>query len=187
MTMTLAADLVVAILLVFTIYYVATLSKKLSALRADKAALQSLVQSLMQASASAEAGVKGLKATAEEMNRELTRKLQEGQALREDLTYMIDRGGTVADRMEVSLRPRREAARPEAPPPPARPRVVETARPRVVETARPADTGRREPKLGAGNFIQEMAARLAPSALDTAPETPSRAERDLLRALSGRR
>jgi hypothetical protein len=171
MSIPVTADLLVAVLLLFTIYYAAKLNRRLGTLRADKAALQSLVQSLMQASASAEAGVKGLKATAEEMSRELQRKLQEGQSLREDLAYMIDRGGTVADRMEVSLRPRREAA--EAP-----------ARPRPTEVPRPAEMPRREPKPGAGNFIQEMAARLAPSA---APETPSRAERDLLRALSGRR
>jgi Domain of unknown function (DUF6468) len=172
MSITLAADFGVAILLVFTIYYAAKLNRKLSTLRADKAALQALVQSLMQASASAEAGVKGLKATAEEMSRELQRKLQEGQSLREDLAYMIDRGGAVADRMEGSLRPRRETAEP-AP-----------MRPRPTEVPRPREAARREPKLGAGNFIQEMAARLAPSA---EPETPSRAERDLLRALSGRR
>ncbi len=171
MSITLAADLIVAIILSFTIYYAAKLNRKLGALRADKAALKSLVQSLMQASASAEVGVKGLKATAEEMSRDLQRKLQEGQALREDLAYMIDRGGTLADRMEISLRPRREAAEPE----PARSRPA---------AARPAEAPRREPKFGAGNFIQEMAARLAPSA---APDTPSRAERDLLRALSGRR
>lgn len=176
MTVTLAADLVVAFLLVFTIYYAAKLSHKLNVLRADKAALQTLVQSLVQASASAEAGVKGLKATADETSRELQRKLQEAQALREDLAYMIDRGGTVADRMEVSLR-RREPAKPE--PAPARPRPPEQ---------RPApEAPRREPKLGGGNFIQQMAARLAPAASDAAPETPSRAERDLLRALAGRR
>ncbi|MGO8914348.1 MAG: DUF6468 domain-containing protein [Stellaceae bacterium] len=174
MTITVAADLIVAFLLTFTIYYAAKLSRKLSALRSDKAALQSLVQSLAQASASAEAGVKGLKATADEMGRELQRKLQAAQSLREDLAYMIDRGGTLADRMEVSLRSRREP-----PPEPARPRAAEAPRP-------PAEAPKREPRLGAGNFIQEMAARLAPNAA-AAPGAPSRAERDLLRALSGRR
>jgi len=174
MTITFVADLVVALLLVFTIYYAAKLSSRLSALRADKAPLQGLVQSLMQASGSAEAGIKGLKATTDEMSRELQRKLQEAQALRDDLAYMIDRGGTVADRMEVSLRPRRDTA------------AAEPARPRAAE-ARPApEAPRREPRT-AGNFIQEMAARLAPAAGAAAPEAPSRAERDLLRALSGRR
>ncbi|HXY99735.1 MAG TPA: DUF6468 domain-containing protein [Stellaceae bacterium] len=151
-------------------------------MRTDKAALQTLVQTLAQASASAEAGVAGLKAAAEETGRELERKLQAAQALREDLAYMIDRGGAIADRMEASLRPRRE-------PPPAetaRPRPTEVPRPRPVEALRPsAEAPSREPRTGGVNFIQEMAARLAPAA--AAAGTPSRAERDLLRALAGRR
>lgn len=175
MTIALAADLVVALLLVFTIYYTAKLSRRLSVLRADKAALQTLVQTLAQAAASAEAGVSGLKAAAEETGRELERKLQAAQSLREDLAYMIDRGGAVADRMEASLRPRREPATPE----PARPRPMELPR-------SPAEAPRREPRPGGGNFIQEMAARLAPVSA-AVPGTPSRAERDLLRALAGRR
>ncbi len=179
MTLTLAADFVVAILLMFTIYYAAKLSRKLSALRADKSALHTLVQNLMQASSSAEAGVKGLKAAAEEMNRELQRRLQEGQSLRDDLAYMIDRGGSLADRMEVSLRPRHDASRPEPATAPARLRAQEASR-------AAAEAPRREPRLSAGNFIQEMAARLAPSP-GGAADTPSRAERDLLRALAGRR
>ena len=172
MTLTLVADLTVAFLLVVTIYYAAKLSRRLSALRADKQALQQLVQSLAQASQSAEAGIRGLKAAAEEGGRDLQKKLQEAQSLRDDLAYMIDRGGTVADRMESGLRARREEPKAEAP------------RPRPAEAPHAADAPpRREAKSGPTNFIQEMAARLAPST----GTGPSRTERDLLRALSGRR
>jgi chromosome segregation ATPase len=174
MTVTLAADLTVAVLLVITIYYAAKLSRRLSALRADKAALQTLVQSLTQASQSAEAGIRGLRSAAEESGRELQKKLQEAQGLRDDLAYMIDRGGSLADRMESSLRTRREERTSE----PTRPRPVETA-PRAAAAPPP----RREAKSGPTNFIQEMAARLAPGGA----AAPSRAERDLLRALGGRR
>jgi hypothetical protein len=174
MTVTLAADLIVAFLLVMTIYYAAKLSRRLAALRADKTALQALVQNLTQASQSAEAGIRGLRSATEEVGRELQKKLQDAQELRDDLAYMIDRGGNLADRMESSLRPRREEPKPE--PAPVRARPAET--PHAA-----APQPRREPRLGATNFIQEMAARLAPS---TSP-APSRAERDLLRALGGRR
>jgi cell division protein FtsB len=171
MTVTLAADIVVSFLLLFTIYYAAKLSRRLSALRADKAALQALVRSLTQASQSAETGIRGLKSVAEESGRELQKMLQDAQSLRDDLAYMIERGGGVADRMETSLRSRREEPKPQP-------------RPRPVEAARPVEPQpRREPRSGPVNFIQEMAARLAPS---TGAE-PSRAERELLRALAGRR
>ena len=176
MSVTLAADIVVSFLLLFTIYYAAKLSRRLSALRADKAALKALVQSLTHASQSAEAGIRGLKSVAEESGRELQKKLQDAQSLRDDLAYMIDRGGGVADRMEASLRARREE--PKAQPP--RPRPVEAAR---MPEQPPQPQPRREARSGPANFIQEMAARLAPSA----SAEPSRAERDLLRALAGRR
>lgn len=170
MTLTIAADLTVSFFLVITIYYAAMLSRRLRALRADKTALKTLVQSLTEATQSAEAGIRGLKAIADETGRELQKKLQEAHSLREDLAYMIDRGGGVADRMETSLRPRRDEA--------------EAARPRPVEPPRPTEApSRREAKSGPANFIQEMAARLAPNS----SAAPSRAERDLLRALSGRR
>jgi hypothetical protein len=99
MSSTLIADGIVAFLLVITIFYAAKLSRKLSALRADKAELQALVLSLAEASQSAEAGVMGLKAGAEEIGRLLAKKMQDAQSLREDLAYMIDRGGIVADRL----------------------------------------------------------------------------------------
>jgi chromosome segregation ATPase len=169
MTVTLFADTGVALLLTITIYYAAKLSRRLNALRLDKAELQSLVQQLTQATQSAEAGIKGLKTHAEEIARQLDKRLQDAQSLRDDLSYMVDRGGVVADRLEVSLRARRDEPKTEA------------LRPRAAEAPRPAEPqAKREPKLGATNFIQEMAQRLAPNA-------PSRSERDLLRALAGRR
>jgi hypothetical protein len=171
MSSTLIADGIVAFLLVITIFYAAKLSRKLSALRADKAALQALVQSLTDASQSAEAGVMGLKVGAEEIGRLLAKKMQDAQSLREDLAYMIDRGGIVADRLEGSLRTRRE----EPAPAPVRPRAVAAA------PAQPPARPRREAPTGAApSLIHQVAARLAGTA-------PSRSERDLAQALAGRR
>jgi hypothetical protein len=170
MSSTLIADGIVAFLLVITIFYAAKLNRKLSALRADKAELQALVQSLAEASQSAEAGVMGLKAGAEEIGRLLGKKAQDAQALREDLAYMIDRGGIVADRLEGSLRTRRD----EPGSAPLRPRAAE------APSAQPEARPRREAKGSTANLIHQMASRLAASA-------PSRSERDLAQALAGRR
>lgn len=144
MSISLAADLMVSFLLFITIVYAAKLSFRLNAFRADKAALQALVEGLAAAAHGAEAGVRGLKTAAEEIGRQLDGKVRDAQSLRDDLAYMVDRGGDVADRLEGALR------------------------------------SGREPRSGAGNPIHEMASRLASGA-------PSRAERDLLRALAGRR
>lgn len=163
----LAADGIVSVLLLITICYAMVLSKKLNALRRDKMALKALVTQLADASASAEAGVAGFRAAAHDIGRTLEKKLQDAQALRDDLAYMIERGGATADRLEGTIRTRREAAAPEAAP----------ERPRAA----PAPSApRSEPAAAAAKFVEQMAQRLAPPA-------PSRAERQLLRALGGRR
>lgn len=171
MSLSLAADSIVSVLLLITICYAAILSRKLSALRGDKAALKALISQLAEASQSAEAGVVGFQVAAQDIGRELEKKLQDAQSLRDDLAYMIERGGAAADRLEGTIRTRRDEAKPEAP----RERTPE--RPRVP----PAPTPARAESRAAQKFVQEMAARLAP------PPTPSRAERELLRALGGRR
>jgi hypothetical protein len=167
MSLPLAADGIVSILLLITICYAMALSRKLNALRRDKMALKALVTQLADASASAEAGVAGFRAAAHDIGRTLEKKLQDAQALRDDLAYMIERGGATADRLEGTIRTRREAAAPEAAP----------ERPRAA----PAPSAlRSEPAAAAAKFVEQMAQRLAPPA-------PSRAERQLLRALGGRR
>ncbi len=185
-TTTMAADGVVAFLLIATIIYAAVLNRRLGRLRADKAELQALIQSFAAASQQAEAGVAGLKSTAEEIGRKLEKKVEQAQSLREDLTYMIERGGMLADRLETTIRARREEPRSEG----AKPRPLDRApaaeRSRIAERLRPVETTRAEPRLKAEANI--MAAAVAAAAETPAPAAaPSRAERNLLRALAGRR
>ena len=170
MNMSLAADGIVAILLLITICYAISLSRKLNALRGDKAALKALIGQLADASASAETGVAGLRVAAGDIDRVLEKKLEEAQSLRDDLAYMIERGAAAADRLEGTIRARREAPKAETP------RQVEPERPRSAPPAQPS----RNDSSAAAKFVEQMAARLAPPA-------PSRAERQLLRALGGRR
>ena len=165
MTLTLMSDAIVATLLVITIFYAARLSRRLAALRADKAELKTLVASLAAASASAEGGIRALKAAAGNVGQDLDAKVQRAKSLRDDLVYLADRAATAADRLESTLRPRPEAPAAEAPRP-----TAAAPRPIVAEPKREAK----------GNVIAEMVSRLAAA-------QPSRSERDLARALAGRR
>jgi chromosome segregation ATPase len=144
MTLALAGDLVVAVLLVVTIGYSVVLNRRLAALRGDKAQLRALVEGLAAATASASTGVAALKAAAENVGHELEAKLAKAAALGDDLSYLIERANAAADRLEGSIRAQRDAAR-----------SAETA-----PQEAPA------PVLGTAS---------------------SRAERDLMRALAGRR
>jgi hypothetical protein len=193
MNLSIVADLVVASLLVVTIFYAARLNRRLRVLRGDKAELQVLVQNLAVASQHAEAGIAALKAAAEDIGRRLEKKVEQAQSLREDLTYMVDRGGDVADRLEGSIRARRDEPRVE----PMRQRAAEPLRaaerspaperPRAVDPAPVQARPRREPGPLALDFPLPAAANRSLAEEPTSPGTPSRAERNLLRALTGRR
>ncbi len=160
MMLSLFGDAIVTVLLIVTISYAAVLNQRLSVLRGDRAKLEALVNGLTVAAQRAESGIAGLKEASEDSGRRLEKQIVEGKRLRDDLHYMLERGGQIADRLEGTIRARRDEVRAE-----------------VVEK-------KREPKL-------ETAPRAEPRAAAPEGETPrtiapSRAERELLRALAGR-
>jgi hypothetical protein len=104
MTMNIVLDVVVAGLLAVTIVYAVLLSRRLGALRHDKAQLEALVKSLDDSARRAEAGVIALNAAATEAGRELQQRLDQGRTLRTDLSYIIDLGSNLADRLEGGIR-----------------------------------------------------------------------------------
>ena len=160
MTPTLICDITVAFLLIATIGYVAVLNRRLGVLREDRAKLEELIKGLNIASSNAQAGIAGLRQATEEVGRDLEKELAAGRSLSDDLHYLIERGGSTADRLEGTIRARREDG------------------PRVTEM--PA------PRASAGGKVAQLHA--APdSPAQERPAQISRAERELLRALGGRR
>jgi hypothetical protein len=157
MMLSLVGDGIVAILLVATIGYAATLNRRLSMLRGDRAKIDEMIQALSAAAQRAEAGISGLKDGAVEMGQELERTIANAKRLKDDLAYMVERGGGMADRLEGNIRARRDE-----PPAPERKREAKNDAP-----------ARSEPKL-------------ATPPADQRAMGPSRAERELLRALAGR-
>lgn len=99
MTLGLIIEILVAILLAVTIFYCVMLNKRLGALRADEAVFKATVHDLRDAIENADRAIKGLKATAGEveetlgvrlkrageLNQEILRRLGEGRALMERL------------------------------------------------------------------------------------------------------
>jgi len=158
MTLPFAGDLVVAVLLIVTIVYAALLNRRLTGLRSDKAELQALIQGLTAASHNAETAVSALKAAKDDIGRQLESTVARAQGLRDDLAYMIERGTTLADRLEGAIRARRVVGAPSDTPAPEVP---------VLKPMRRADS--------------------AAAAAREPQSPPSRSERDLLRALAGRR
>lgn len=158
-------DGVVAALLVATIVYAAILSRKLGALRNDKAQLEALVRSLDESSSRAVAGIASLREAAEQTGQQLQQKMEQGQTLRADLTYIIELGGNLADRLEGGIRTRRDEGQnrgvAEAPA-----RVSRRAAPPAANQAPMAEEHAVTPEPPESNGSQSRAERLLRRALD---------------------
>ena len=105
-------DVLVAILLVVTIGYAMALNKRLGVLRRDKAELEELAGSFVDATTRAEESISRLKHTADD----LKERMEKAQSLHDDLAFLIDRGGGAADRLEEMIRAARRSAQIEAAP-----------------------------------------------------------------------
>ncbi|MBI2586235.1 MAG: hypothetical protein HYW28_10275 [Rhodospirillales bacterium] len=104
MPYSLIVDILVAILLVVTIGYAIVLNQRLGRLRRDKAQLERLAASFGESTTRAEESILKLKKTAEL----LQERIDKAQALRDDLAFLIDRGGQAADSLEDLVRVTRE-------------------------------------------------------------------------------
>ncbi len=203
-------DIIVALLLAATIFYSVVLNRRLSALRSHRAELEALIIAFNDSCTRAEAGVRSLRTATEEAAR-LQQYLQRSQSIRDDLAFLVDRGAPLADRLEGGVRTARaEAPRSAAPrasvtqaPPPVeveeavqtRPAPVSRLAERAARGDRPSLRSRAaEPAAEAQGATQGATQAAAMLTVDTpgqdAPSAAaprSRAERELMQALRGRR
>ncbi len=104
MSFPLALDILVAALLVITIVYAVILNRRLGAFRSHKSELEALAASFTEATRRADDSVGKLKV----MAADLQTRLDKAQALHDDLVFLIDRGGSEADRLEETVRKARD-------------------------------------------------------------------------------
>ena len=202
-------DAVVALLLIATIGYSVLLNRRLATVRSDRDKFEALVRNLTAASQRAEAAVSSLRGTADELGRRLEKKVEEARGLADDLAYMIERGGSIADRLANQIRAGRDELKPDLRPevkPAVRPDANREHRVEPVQrqTAPRPEPARPEPPRTvpsqAAPRVEVQPTRYEPrvvsraaiesSLVPTQPDNanaPSRAERDLLRALARRR
>jgi hypothetical protein len=213
-TLSVIIDIIVIAFLVPTIAIAVVLNRRLAALRSNKAELDALIQSFNDACARAEAGVRTLRSATDEATR-LQHYLDRSQTLRDDLSYLLDRGTSLADRLEGGVRSARSEAprgplsnlaaavgalseaeaagrapvRPAAGRPAAAPLTANAG-----DAAAPADTGPIARMARPDRPVRDRAARQAGNAApaeaaasggEAAPR--SKAERELLQALRSRR
>lgn len=96
---TLAADVLVAVLLVATIVSCLRLSKRIVVLKADEAAMRQTIGDLVVATANAERAIKGLRAALDECDRTLADRLDAGGKLCAELVEQVGAGEGVVARI----------------------------------------------------------------------------------------
>jgi hypothetical protein len=106
-----AIDMAVAGLLVAAILYAVRLNRTLESLREGKSELATLIGRFDEAAAHAERSVARLGQSTADQGKVLNAAIAEAQALRDELSFMLERGDTVAERIAVltPAEPKREA------------------------------------------------------------------------------
>ncbi|MCR9072056.1 MAG: DUF6468 domain-containing protein [Alphaproteobacteria bacterium] len=146
MTLALILDSALIVLLLATIVYAMVLHRRLAMLRSEKEGLEVFLERMSQATAKADASLKGIRQTAEETQAMLNEPVVRAQALRDELLFLIERADGTAERLAgaTSGKPQPAAADPETVPArkPAR-RAASTTRPAASEPAVGSEDGAR--------------------------------------------
>ena len=100
MPMSIILDILVAVLLVVTIGYAVVLNKRLVSLRGDKEELERLTRGFIETTERAETGIGELRS----MTDILHERIKRAESLRDDLLFLMERGNSAADRLEVVVR-----------------------------------------------------------------------------------
>jgi hypothetical protein len=93
-------DLVMIILLVVTIVYAIILNRKLAAFRRSREDMQNFLTAFNAANERAETSITALRDMAEQSGEKLRDNIEKAGALNEDLSFMVDRGESIANRLE---------------------------------------------------------------------------------------
>lgn len=104
-----------AVLLVATIAYSVMLDRRLRTLRQSRDEMQALLASFTAATAHAQAGLVALRETSQSAGESLQSDIERAKALRDDLGFLLDRGNSLADRLEGDIGTARVVAKNTAP------------------------------------------------------------------------
>jgi hypothetical protein len=151
-------DIPLVVLLTATLFHAVRLERALGVLKRDRAALEALVESFNASTRAAETGIERLHVAADGSGRQIQRQIDVATTLKEDLTFLVQRGEGLADRLDEGVR----AARPVL-------AIVEQP------AARSPDSQQ--------NGMPRMVTAVERTPRQAEPKVRSQAERDLLKAL----
>ncbi len=114
--LSLVLDILIACLLVAVIVYALRLNKNLSVLQQSKSELEKMLAGFTESTEKAEMAIQKVKDASTQNRDSLNKLLGEAEALREDLAYMIERGNSLADKLDGGIAQNRGGAEKSAAP-----------------------------------------------------------------------
>jgi hypothetical protein len=121
MNLALILDVLLIFLLLATIVYAMVLHRRLAMLRSEKEGLETFLDRMSQATAKADASLKGIRQTAEQAQAMLNDPMVKAQALRDELLFLIDRADGSAERLAAATSGKVREEAPAAPGPVRKP------------------------------------------------------------------
>jgi hypothetical protein len=109
-------ELVLVELLVATLAQAIRLERALGVLKRDRASLESLVAGFNASTHQAESGIQRLRAAADGAGRQIETQIARSISLKDDLSFLTERGERLADRLDTQVRAVRPMVPEQAPP-----------------------------------------------------------------------
>jgi hypothetical protein len=97
-------EIVLVLLLSATLFQAIRLERALGVLKRDRASLESLVVGFNASTHQAESGIQRLRAAADGAGRQIDSQLTKSVALKDDLSFLTERGDRLADRLDMLVR-----------------------------------------------------------------------------------
>lgn len=104
-------EIVLVVLLAATLFQAIRLERALGILKRDRTSLESLVVGFNASTHHAESGIQRLRAAADGAGRQIENQLTKSVALKDDLSFLTERGERLADRLDTLVRTARPLAR----------------------------------------------------------------------------
>lgn len=103
-------ELVLVLLLLATLFQAVRLERALGVLRRDRGALEGLVAGFNASTRQAESGIERLRSAADGAGRLIERQVAASVSLKDDLSFLTERGDRLADRLDALIRTARPLA-----------------------------------------------------------------------------
>ena len=172
----LVLDILLAVLLVATIGYAIALNRKLGNLRRHKDELEKLASTFTESTTRAKDSIAGLKNSTAKLQADITK----ATGLKDDLKFLIDRGASIADRLESAVRESRGENKTSNRPGSVKPRQpVETIVDAMARAGAQSHERARPDRKNVATGVYSSSSLIG----DTDDDAKSRAERDLIEAL----